>query len=529
MARINKARIHPGAVTRSLIFEELWQPNDDDDLELVSKHDAPSSDTSSLASNEDEDAATEEEEEDDGSLSMDASLEEIRTWLNIKCEEEEAKLDWTPEYDHRARRDSASKKGPSIAVLQRIRRGHGPRSSKFEDLLAPLRLTDDGEAPRYRKRPIGDTCKEMQDVLHEWNRRVGSVFSDNLPAREVLMDAMRDRIVFLDKAMETRWSASAHEGTCRKLLHAIHVFRPGTAGFDTQDPMELLTIIIAHLSYAIPDIDYDLKYRMLYTLVRERKYVASAFIANVNTKRNFEKKIAGAKELGNLMRAKEYKDKMDAWVRLGLQKNCNSIIQKVKIARRNIELRVLEEQQELAVLQTAQKLVLNDRISKKEPPFDDLVPRSTWWPEREDIRASANAHLKEKTSEHIDDLHASWRVTSRTTDEIKETNHARILTRAMKFDGRDLEDVTKDERQRVVRERMANPGTFMMMMDAAKSIIEVNGKAKEMAETASNMDRKLEEMLSAFTLVYDEYEALSKLVNSDPHMVVDGAKELEFR
>ena len=518
MATTDIPRANGRAVSRSFIVHRLWQADEDDHLEQVSRRSTTTSnDASSVASSEDE-LGTTNESADDELLPANATLEETMSWLDVQCKREQAKVDWEPEYGHRTTENHVPSEGPNVAVLQRIRRGHGPRSSKFEDLIAPLRLTDGGEAPRFSKRPLKDTCEDLEVVLRDWNEHVASAAEDDIGAREVLMDAMRDRIVFLDRALISRWSADAHDDTCRKLLLAIHVYRPETAEFDTKDPMDLLIIILAHLGYAIPDIDYDLKYRMLYTLVTERRYSAGALAANVKTRRRYEKSIVEAKKRGDLTRAMKYENEMDAWVRAGLQKNCDVIIQKVKNARRNIELKVLQEQQDLAVLQAAQKLVLKDRIANGKPPIGDLIPRFVWWPARADARALADSKLEENTNGHLEYLQASYRVTAGTVDEMKDTSHARVLTRAMKFAGFDLENITEVEREDVVRARMAHPGTVTMMWDALQGLAEINSKAKETVEFTTNMDRKLEDMLSAIVPVHDEYTDLWKLVDSDPHM-----------
>jgi hypothetical protein len=530
MAPNSKPRTSANALTRSLVLRQLRQPDEDDSLEQVSRSSfATSTEAScanSVASSDDAQSSIESGGREDRGLPSDATLEQLVAWLDAECEKELDGVAWTADFEHNASKNDVPSKGLNTEMLERIRRGHGPRPSRFEDLLAPLRLTDSGKARRYSKRPIKETYESMEKTLRKWNKHIADPVYDDSKGRELLMDAMCGRIIFLNRALNERRSADAHEDTCRKLLHAIHVYRPETVNFGTEDPMGLLTIIIAHLGYAIPDIDDDLKYRILYTVVTEWGY--SAHVTNEDTRRKYEEKIAHARKRGDVARAVKFEQKMAAWVSAGLKINCDSIIARIKTARRNVELKGLKELQELTVLQTAQKLVLNDRITHKKPPYDALVPRPLWWAEQADARDTADENLKEKTSEHLDDLDTSFRVVSRTADEMKDINNARVLTRARKFAGLDLKDVSEIERHRIVQERMANPGTVPMMTDAMKGITENNGKARDAVESLTHMDRRVKELLGAVTRVHEEYYNLSKLVESDLHMVVGGAEDAEF-
>lgn len=523
---------HPGRsrrIKRSHIVRQLWQPSDsEDDLEQDSRlsdtADSESSWSDSAASNDGASEVVEEEEEgeakEEGSSSAEKYLAGVAAWLEAECKEVLTGVDWEQEFEH-LQNDDILVEGMNTSALQRIRRGHGPRPSKFEDLLAPLRLTDSGRAPQFSKRPIKETCESMEATLRAWNKHVADAASDNTGARKILMKALHSRINMLNKALITRWSADAHDNTCRRLLNAIHAYRPEAVSFENQDPMGLLIIIIAHLGYAIPDIDDELKHLMLYTLVKERGY--SAHVANENTRRRYEDKIEDAKRQGDAPEAAKNKAKLKAWVSAGLQKNCDVIIERIKTARQNLRLKGLEDIQELCVLQTAQKLVLSDRIRDGKSPSELLVPRSAWWSERAAARDAADAKLTELISEYIDDLEASCKVIARAIDDMKDVNKTRVVTRAFKFAGLDLKNVTEDERHSIVQERMLNPGTVAMMTDAIKGVSEINANAEGTGESAGKMDRKMEEMLKAVTEVHYEYDALSKLVNSDPHMELGGA------
>lgn len=511
-------------IKRSRIIQQLRYSSDgqgelEQSFKLSKTTDSESS-WSNLALSCDE--ASELVEDADGqeqALSVDEDLAEFAAWLELECEKELADVDWKPEFKHLHRHDEIPTDGLNTAVLERIRRGDGPRPSKFEDLLAPLRLTSPGKAPQFHERPILETCESMDTTLREWNTHVSENLVDDAKARESLMRAMTARINFLDQALIKRCSADAHDITCRRLLNAIHVYRPEAVKFKSQDPMDLLIIIIASSGYAIPDIDDELKYHMLYILVKERGY--SAHIANADARRKYKGDIERAKRRGDHAEAAKCEQRLGAWVSAGLRQNRDVIIEKIKKAQYDIRLRGVENLQGLCVLQNTQKLVLSDRIREGKFPSELIVPRSVWWPERVAAFDAAGDKLREILGEMIDDLEYSCKVITRAIDGMAHINKTRVYTRAVKFAGLDVKGVTDSERQRIVEARKAIPGTIPMMTDAIKSIAEVKANAEGTAESAGQMETKMEQLFKAATDVHFEYDILSKLVNSDPHMELE--------
>jgi hypothetical protein len=471
-----------------------------------------------------------ENEEDFDSLPPGASLEQIKTWLDTQCKTEQARIDWTVDYDHKHQNHTEKygvfDKRPNTAILDRIRRGHGPRSFKFEDLLWPLRTEKPERASRSGKWPRKESCKEMAEVLLKWNKHVSCTYED-VEAREALVHAMRGRIAFLDRALSHRKSADAHDDSSRKLLRAVHIYRPETIIFGTKDPFDLLIITLAHIGFAIPDIDHELKYLMFYILVTERSRMAH--VVNAETRHKFEEKIADSKRRRDTERAAMYEQKMTDWNRDVFQKNCNTVAERVKVARRNIELKVSEELQTLTVLQIAQKVISRDMISKRTPPAKDLLSSSVSWAEQMDACSAAEVILEQIVREHMDDLDASAKVASQNNADMKEINRTRVLTRAMKFAGLDLNNVSETARRRVVEERMANPGTFIMMGNAIEGLVETKTKAKNMLAAVPEIDVRLEEMLDAAKATYCKYEELAWLVDSDSAFGVEGKLDGKFK
>lgn len=512
-------------ITRLLVPQNMWQSNGNEDYEHIYS-------PNRLASSERTDSVTKESEnkEDLDSLPFGASLEQIKTWLDTQCETEQTCIDWTVDYDHKPQDHTEEHevfdKRPNTAILDRIRRGHGPRSSKFEDLLWPLRTDKSEGASRFSKWPRKESFKAMAEVLLKWNKHVACTYKD-VEAREALMHAMRGRIAFFDRALSHRRSADAHDDSSRKLLRAVYIYRPETIIFGTKDPFDLLTITLAHIGFAIPDFDHELEYLMFYTLVIERSRMAH--VANAGIRHKSEEKIADSKRRRDTERAAMYERKISDWNRNVFQKNCNIVAERIKVARRNIELKVSEELQTLTVLQIAQKVISRDIISKRSPPAKDLSSSSASWAKQMDACSATEVILERIVREHMDDLNASAKVVSQINADMKDINRTRVLTRAMKFAGLDLKNVSETARRRVVEERMANPGTLIMMGNAIKGITETKIKATNMLEAVVKIDDRLEELLDAAKVAYGKYEELTWVIDSEFAFSVEGKLDGKFK
>lgn len=464
----------------------------------------------------------------DTPLPLGASLEEIKLWIDAQCNGELARADWINEYDRYAQDDAEEPgslgRGPDTAVIDRIRRGDGPCSAKYEDLLWTLRLGECQKSSRYSEQPRNESYKAIEQILLDWNTHVAIAYEDS-EARQVLMDVMYARVAFLDRILSYRRSADAHDETSRKLLHAIHAYRPETATFKATDTCDLLTIILAHIGYAIPDIDQMLKYLIFYTLVTERVHIAQT--ANAGTRRKLEEEIARAKKQRNVDLVVKYEQKMSEWQHDVFQHNCDLIADKVRFARRNVELKALEGLQTLTILQTAQKLVLNNRLSRGVSPVDVLIPRSTWLSTHSTLCDDAATALSTATDARLPSLLANATLASQNNHDMKHVSRARILTRALKFAGLDVQNISEAERGRLVRDRMANPGTVTMMTNAIQAVTETKDNAREMMGAMETMERDMAEVLSKAQAVMEEYETLAKLVGTEMLADVDVGVESE--
>lgn len=491
----------PATITRSLVLDSVLDVNDDDDTELSQ---SPESLRISQSGHSEKEA-----HEVNDSLVTDASLGEIRNWLNLQCEKEQARTDWIPEYKPRTDKwGNAQRLGLDTTVLDRIRRGHGPRSARFEDILWPLRINPSSTDTQFSRRPRTESYASMLAVLQQWNVHVASPHDDP-EARQALIDAMYNRITFLDRTLSHRRSADAHDDTSRKLLHAIHAYRPETASFKTKDTCHLLTIILAHIGFAIPHIDQSHKFLIFYTLVTERNSMAHT--ANADARLRLENRMAVAKRHNDADALAKYERKLRDWGKEIFSNNCAIVIQRIKTARLNIRPIVLAELQDLTVMQAAQKVVLADLLSRNPTLRSSLLPPSAALPAHLSRLSSSTSTLHFLLSTHLDPLFLSTQFATASLSSMKSTTSSRILTRAYKFSGR---DVPHDQRSHVVRERMAHPGTARMMGDALEGVGEVRGKVGEVLDVLGGMEGWLEEIVKECEEVNREVEEVESLVGS---------------
>jgi hypothetical protein len=307
------------------------------------------------------------------------------------------------------------------------------------------------------------------------------------------MNALRERIIFLNTAVRKRRSADAHEGTCRTVLHAIHAYRPETAEFSTRDSTNLLLIILAHVGFAIPDIDDDLKYLIFFTLVTER--LTSAHAVNAERRQHLEDRIAKARDSHDPRRVEKYEKKMRDWIGDGFCHESEIIATRIRSARRRIYLKGVQDLQALVVLQAAQKLVLEKALASPDARIAvNKHAVSAHWETLITSLETANTPLSPATHRRLDDSLTHCTAALDTISEMKDINHARVLTRTVKFAGYDVSDVDDAARRLVVEQRMAHPDTARMMRDAVEGMMETKAKAGQAVRALQEIGDGVEEM-----------------------------------
>ena len=384
-------------------------------------------------------------------------------------------------------------------------------------------MNEDGA--RFLNKPIVETPQEMETVLRNWNRHVGVPMEDG-DAREALIAAMYARIEYLDGTLSYRRSADAHNITSQKLLHAIHVYRLETVHFSTTDTCELLNMVLAHLGYAIPDIDEELKYLMFYTLVAEREYLAQ--IANAPAKHKLDQQIAEAKRFRDYDTVEKHERQLRNWGTAIWKQNCDIIANRVRIARRVVESRALGELQHLAMLQTAQKTVLQQRLSHGQPPADKLIPRSVWLPQHALACDTALTALNAVADSHLTAFLARLKSATTNIAAMHDVAYARILSRAIAFSGLDLPpDMSEARKHQFVTARLECADTMNMLSDAVEAITETKVKSREMVGVVGDMEGRFGDVADAAEVLGREIGELVMLLEGDPEGDPEGGGEEE--
>ncbi|KAF2028916.1 hypothetical protein EK21DRAFT_113449 [Setomelanomma holmii] len=511
--RVSSNSVH---VRRSSLFRQLRDADNADS----SKHNSAAS---SYLSNEisyplrDDGQTVEvpaeggEYNDDVDQLSPEASLEETAAWLDVLCEKELACMDWTSDYEGLARERTGTRgEDLNLKVLDRIRRGKGARRARFEDLLAPLRL----DVPKaYRKKPIKETYQEMAVVIRTWNQHVASVEED-FEARKTLMTALCNRIDFLHAAVQKRWTADAHDKTCRNVLLAIHAYRPEITDFETQDSTDLLIIILAHIGFAIPDIDDHLKYLIFFTLVKERLY--SAHAVNAETRQLLERNIALARLNGYTQQRVRHEKTLRGWIKDGFRREGETIAGRIKAARRRIYLKSLEGLQDLVIPQTALKIVLKDLVSRTGATVTvNHEAVSQRWAQLLAGSEIATSHLEPSTCQLFEEAITHYTAAAENIADMETINHERVYTRAVKFAALDVQTPTEADRQQIVNLRMAHPGTTKMMSDAIQGLAETKTKGGQTMHSMAEIEAELDTMLKAAEEMNEKYEQFEDLMENE--------------
>ncbi|KAF1844276.1 uncharacterized protein K460DRAFT_369141 [Cucurbitaria berberidis CBS 394.84] len=500
-------------LTRKYLLEQLCDPDIDDDCETgFYDHDCP--ETGAVATLT---------EDSGGPEALDASLEEVKAWLDTLCHKEKAQYDdlSAPECERLEtetgniletvfkRRDL----GLDTKILERIRRGEGPRDVVIEDLLAPLRLDNNRKV-----NSVTETYDDQKAVLLAWNKHVTGKY-DNTKGRELLVAALHERLKAISKVQEIIQDKRASEmydrvgqeailePSAKRLLQALHAYRPETARFEYQDPLDMLVILWANTRPEIPDIkmDDEMKYLSLKVLAAEsslsQSYTNEAFRRETKKRRDSARQRQDKAEFLRLKQVQERSDRKAA--KQSIQRSIDTILS----ARRELRKAVLYDLQELTVLQATQKLVATDT-------FETNPERTPHWTNLRNACVQADLALSRARLHHLEDLEASAEIASHNIQQMRNV-HQKMLTRTLKLGGHDLDRVDEGKRRRIVEERKNEPVTARMMSETFNGVVESRLAARQMLRQVSLMEGSLEELLDVARTQYREYDALIRLIDGN--------------
>lgn len=450
---------------------------------------------------------------------QDVSLSHITEWLEDECEKEHARRQKAL-----TRRSCDVAKGAiisvqrtvdpgvDISILERIRRGEGPRDKVYEDLLAPLRLTnEEGDSAGSKEEESYD---DMKSVLLAWNMHVAGNLQEDANIRQMFLNALEDRIKAATRVLEIvqdEHLSNMYDGVGqrailepseRRLLQALHSYRPETAQFRSQNSFDMLCILWANIGRAVPDIRSDdlVKYRSMKVLVLEVE-LAKRF-ENENRRRT----ILAAKDVAELTLDEEkvarcIKD-LENLEQDFRQEASRQILSRILGARRELSKTVLDETLKLTLLQAAQKSATwNDT---------EIAP----WAKVLDLCTEADNIFEDAYRCCVEDVDTASTVASRQLAEMRDM-HDKVLTRTIKFTGEDLVKLDEATRNRIIDDRKNEPVTALMMSTTLNDVLITRQTARQLFEQAKLIGESLKELLGVTKSKFQEYDGMIRLIDTE--------------
>jgi len=384
-------------------------------------------------------------------VDVDDILSDTRSWLEGLVEEERSRAGWGS-WGSEFRFERSPVRPERIsdedrAVLDRISRCEGPRPFEYEDILAPLRLRGSRKYVARTAPSFSETYKDQLNILDKWNRKVASV--PNLDKeREELYDRLEERCQMIANVETRRRIPGEFDAQSSRLRKALRRFRPEVATFEHRSCLSVLVVIVAHVRVARPDIDLEMRDKMVETIFREMRLMVRTEKQHDVRDRQLEARLQTAYESEDrtvadcLRREKKDLAKKDRTF-------CTEkTIDRLKVARKSVQQRVLAELQDLAVQQAGMKRAAYERLT---------IPYSL-------LQESLDTDgVVKRMQEHLLNAEAAC--------DADFANVANMLDLAYgchdgtkRFAGKDVESVSNRERERIKWERMEDPKTYSMMM-----------------------------------------------------------------
>ncbi|KAI4657501.1 uncharacterized protein J4E79_007576 [Alternaria viburni] len=459
---------------------------------------------------------------DEEYAASDVNLEDVKAMLDDLCREEHrsslTRLDIDEEVaDGKQYRDVAAalradEPGMDTSILERIRNADEPSDEVFDDLLAPL---------RSEPQQLGteESEEQMLDVILTWNKRIADERNRDSTERQAFVAALRERVKVVDKILaivsDNRNSNQDNETgqngilepSQRQLLKAIHAYRPETQGFKTQDPFNMLIVMLAHIrqkefELANKDDGIYLACKVLsgqeqleHRFDREKK------------RRAYQRNKKNAEEDDNREEVKRCETKWRAYNRKLAERARQGLMAKIQCARNELRKAEIDELLDLAVLRSAQP-----RASRETHP-------GVYTPSLEEIldkcaQADDYGNLNHEFAEHFPHLETKLEVTVNNAQDMK-TVHDTVLFRMVKLAGADLKGLDKDERKKVMTARLNDPVTATVIEETLKGVTDTRRAAKQMLEQLGLIGQPMRELLEAVTAKRDDLAELTRLINRE--------------
>ncbi|KAI4944340.1 hypothetical protein J4E86_009398 [Alternaria arbusti] len=459
---------------------------------------------------------------DDEYEASDVDLEDIIAQLDDLCREENAScpphLDIDEEVaDGKQYRDVAAalradEPGMDTSVLERIRNADGSSDRVFDDLLAPLRLepllleTEESE-------------EHMLDVILTWNKRIADQRNSDSTERQAFVAALRERVKVVDQILaivsDNRNSNQDNETgqngilepSQRQLLKAIHAYRPETKGFKTQDPFNMLIIMLAHIrqkEFELANKD-DGIYLALKVLSGQEQLEHR--FDREKKRRAYQRNKKNAEEDENREEVKRCETKWRAYNRKPAERARQGLMAKIQCAQNELRKAGIDELLGLAVLRSAQPRASREaHPSVYTPSLEEIMDKCT--------QADDYDNLDHEFAEQFPHLETKLEVTSNNAQDMK-TVHDTALFRMAKLAGADLKGLDKDERKKVMTARLNDPVTATVIEETLKGVTDTRRAAKQMLEQLGLIGQPMRELLEAVTAKRDDLIELTRLINRE--------------
>jgi hypothetical protein len=303
---------------------------------------------------------------DDDSMPEEAGqiLSDTRSWLETLVEEERSKADWSTEY-----RFERSTLGAGIIstedqnTLDRVCQGEEPRPFECEDILAPLRLQEHVEhSTSTVPQLLEETFADQLELLYAWNRKVAPMTNLDKERNE-LYRRLEERCQIMAQVEKGFRTGEHIDGHASHVRRALRNFRPEIKGFEHKSCINVLTVIVAHFRIARPDIEVEMRDKMIEAILREERLTVRKEEDFDARNDQLEARLQTAYESGNGAVVESLR-KEKRTLAINIRTICTEkTIDRLKEARRLVRQRNLVELQDLVVPQAGLLSAAHDRFS----------------------------------------------------------------------------------------------------------------------------------------------------------------------
>ncbi|KAI4942637.1 hypothetical protein J4E91_010032 [Alternaria rosae] len=452
----------------------------------------------------------------------DIDLEDIKARLDDLCRAEHASClphsDIDEEvadgklYRNVATALRAVESGMNTSILERIRNADGPNDRVFDDLLAPLRSeplllgTEESE-------------EHMLDAMLTWNKRVAEKHNNDPTKRQTFVATLRERVKVVDEILaivgDNRNSNQDNETgqndilepSQRRLLKAIHAYRPETKSFKNQDPFDMLVIMLASIrqeGFELADKD-DGIYLALKVLSGQEQLEHR--FDREKKRRAYQRKKNDAEESDDAEEVRQCEMKWRAYNKKLAERARQGLMAKIQCARKNLRTAGIDELLDLAVLRSAQPRASREaHPGVNTPLLAEILDKCA--------QADDYDNLNHEFAEHFPHLETKLEVTANNARDMN-TVHDMVLFRMVKLAGADLRGLDKVERERLMTARLNDPVTATVIEETLEGVADTRRAAKQVLEQLGLIGQPIRELLEALTTKRDDLAELTRLINRE--------------